>query len=423
MRLVVFDLNATHRYIDIPNDKVTFATLLRQVAPEVDGDHTVTLLFSYRWCASQRVWKKYQVHDDADAQFVLEGDGISRADEGIVAALDKTCASHATGFISLGGPPTSGKGSIRMSQCHETNVSRPPALVPEDEAKAYPYPPSSAPSIDLSLLLGAPTSPELNSDVVSYLQEAILQGHCYVDLPPELYHTMKKSHVLSQRLFDASPTQGKSCMSMDPDDRVWGWHVMGWKRKEIFKLRDVPDAAANWPRDSAVPALDEFRVVIHAFRTVGIAVTKAMFRYLDVTAPPQFFSEDPHPTRDDYSASFYESFRYAAFPDLAPQIAVPCETHNDVGVVTVSLRAEGCRGLQVFSYREGVWVDAEAPMDAAPHRIVIFFGDFMDYITRGKCMMSPHRVVMDPSATAPRLSTIYEVLPHPQSVVPRVKDP
>eukprot|EP00760_Papus_ankaliazontas_P020696 PhM_4_TR18488/c2_g1_i1/m.65360 len=144
------------------------------------------------------------------------------------------------------------------------------------------------------------------------------------------------------------------------------------------------------------------------------------------------------PFFDDSTAPFYECFRYGRFPDVPAAAAETCEAHNDVGCITISLASTLGKGLEVYDMVDGVWLDAEAPMMTNNNnnnnntlRMIVFFGDFMEYMTRGKVMCTPHRVVVPPPSFSSsfsddddddeaRYSTIYEVIPHPNAVVPIV---
>jgi hypothetical protein len=263
-------------------------------------------------------------------------------------------------------------------------------------------------------------------------------GHFYVELPAERFAQVRRCNDVAEDFFTNVPYRdGKWLMPMNPDDRTWGWHCMHNKQKEILKLRDVPSMRRDWP-EALVP-FAPFGDCIDALRSAAEEICTALVAGAGVD--PVVFQDaisrtnPSRPTvhlRDEFAASFYESFRYAPFPASKAGghgFYVPCEMHQDVGIVTVSMRAKGPRGLQLLCPSSKLWVDAEGPMDGQQPRVVVFAGDSLAHVSRGRIRPTQHRVVLpttqrrgddDPVRCASRYSTIYEVLIHPQAVVPQV---
>jgi isopenicillin N synthase-like dioxygenase len=269
-------------------------------------------------------------------------------------------------------------------------------------------------------------------------------GHFFVDVPIgegfSSFAAIARCNDVAAQFFDTVPYRnGKWRMPMDPDDRTWGWHCMHDKQKEILKLRDVPSMHGSWPGD-AVPWAP-FEECMTALRAAGELISTSVVTALGVD--PDVFrqaisrgSSSSIERRDEFTASFYELFRYAPCPASKAggrQLYMPCEAHQDVGIITVSLRARGPRGLELLCPKTRKWVAAE-PMGSPPVaneqspevvRLVVFAGDGMAYVSRGIVKPSLHRVVLpthadnDPNPPPSRYSTIYEVLAHPQAVVPR----
>ena len=285
--------------------------------------------------------------------------------------------------------------------------------------------PSGAPVFTLSL---AEQDLVMQKAMTTAIEE---HGHFYVELSPSQFEKICKAQTVAEEFFTMCCCRGaKWRMPMDPDERTWGWHCMHGKHKEILKLRDVPTMHAHWPHDAV--AFAPFAECMEAVRGVAEDICTALVTGLGVD-PTAFRASisraSPIDPRDEFTASFYECFRYASFPThLAggKPFYVPCEMHQDVGIITMSMRSRGPRGLQVMHPTTSRWIDAEAPMDNNRPLVVVFSGDSMSYISRGKLKPTSHRVVLpchghDQSGGGTnRYSTIYEVLPHPKAVVPQV---
>jgi len=151
---------------------------------------------------------------------------------------------------------------------------------------------------------------------------------------------------------------------------------------------------------------------------------------------------------DEFAAPFFEAFRYgsgyrgwhadAVVGSAAAPVtcAVPSEAHKDIGLITVTpipaltgTHQSGHiphSGLQFADAADpSRWFDVELIKNMQPDTttlVAVCAGEMMEYASRGTVPAPAHRVVVAHGA-APRYSCMYEVLPHPASVVPRVPPP
>ena len=347
-----------------------------------------------------------------------------------------------------------------------------------------PVPPTAAPTAAPTVAATAAPTPEEWANIVTMAEleaPATLArfkryGFLIVAVPRrDNGERLLQALECAREIFEEVPFRGaagKRAAAMDPDERVWGWHAMPQKCKEILKLRDVPSLLAKWPAapPSAPRPAHEVRLnaprlpaanavlatCVAPFRDVGNDIAVRLLRGLgipeEVSVPALAGPAGPMASADEFAAPFFEAFRYgsgyrgwheeAAVGSAAVPLTcgVPCEAHKDIGLITVTpipaLTGDGkpCEvspsGVQFSDPQNpSVWFDVEKVTTAACRKlpepvalVVVFAGEMMDYASRGTVPAPEHRVVVAHGA-APRYSCIYEVLPHPASVVPRIPPP
>ena len=234
-----------------------------------------------------------------------------------------------------------------------------------------------------------------------------------------------------QRYFGA-PIAEKRANPMSPDDRTWGWHHMTHQGKEILKVRDVASFERDWKvggGDDALTARDLLSEYYAPMHKCGLEIAKQLLLGAGFTANE--FEEAfvagqrrrPSEGEEPYS-SFFEAFRYSGTP-LSHTFHhsdgagfTPCESHFDIGCITLTTASSIAQGMQIK--HEGQWIDAEKTLvDAGAGHVLVFAGELMDYMTHSTIPKVEHRVIMA-AGSLPRHSSIFEVLPLPWAVVPRL---
>ena len=313
-----------------------------------------------------------------------------------------------------------------------------------------------------------------NLDTPAVLARFKRYGFLMVAVPDE---RLTRAMDFARDIFEKVPVRGaagKRAAAMGPDERVWGWHAMAPKCTEVLKLRAVPTFSAKWPavptaapqrraretEDDAAPtvrwlppARQLLASCVMPFRDVGNDVAVRLMRGLgvaeSVTKTAIAGPAGPMAAADEFAAPFFEAFRYgsgyrgwhgdAVVGSAAAPVtcAVPCEPRKAVGMIGVALIPSltgthrhgivrgGATGLQLSDVTNpSLWYDVERVEHSSPDTtlVAVFAGEMMEYASRGTVPAPAHRVVVAHGA-APRYSCIYEVLPHPASVVPRVPPP
>ena len=191
--------------------------------------------------------------------------------------------------------------------------------------------------------------------------------------------------------------------------------VETWKAKDNFEL-----SASDLLRDFYVP-----------MQTCGLEIARQLLLGIGFTSfefEEAFVARQCRPTAgEEPYTSFFETFRYSSTPlsltfhhfhhsDDAG--FTPCESHFDIGCITLTTASSIGQGMQIK--HEGQWIDIEKTLvDAGANHVLVFAGELMDYMTRSKVPKVEHRVVMA-VGSLPRYSSIFEVLPLPWAVVPRL---
>lgn len=280
---------------------------------------------------------------------------------------------------------------------------------------------------------------EQNVDLGQFFNSAMKHGHFYVDVDCDTYGKLERGHLIAEDIFGLQRDE-KAKLPLDAVLRIWGWKALDFKRKECFKFRDRGDCLLRerWPA-SFPPAVDVksvFDTFYHVAHQIASSLLSTVYgvssEHMDNFLHPGPSQKD---AKNDYAASFLELFRYDTFNDLSPGLAaVPCEAHGDVGMLTISMCSKSDKfsssddkeqqwsesgGLQVYDWSANQWVDAEAPM-RNKNRLIVLFGEHLQWMTRGEFHHTPHRVVLSPQSRQSRISQIFEILPHPESQVPVV---
>ena len=185
-----------------------------------------------------------------------------------------------------------------------------------------------------------------------------------------------------------------------------------WKAKDNFEL-----SASDLLRDFYVP-----------MQTCGLEIARQLLLGIGFTSfefEEAFVARQCRPTAgEEPYTSFFETFRYSSTP-LSHTFHgsrsvgfTPCESHFDIGCITLTTASSIGQGMQIK--HEGQWIDIEKTLvDAGANHVLVFAGELMDYMTRSKVPKVEHRVVMA-VGSLPRYSSIFEVLPLPWAVVPRL---
>lgn len=436
MRLVLLDVTTKQeRYVSVPDSIRTSADLARSLRQSGNGQATLTI-------------SNVESGDVVAVCVLREGPDVARpllkCPRLSVSTAEDVAALREDDTVLLSSPrEAAALPPLRLHPVPPLSTLDPPV----EDGLSHQVAQSSAPVFDLAALT---TDAAVQRASVAAFVEF---GHFFVDIPIsgegyDCFASLARCNDIAAEFFDTVPYRdGKWRMPMDPDDRTWGWHCMHDKQKEIFKLRDVPSMHAHWPSD--VVPWGPFDACMTALRVAGEQIATGVVTALGVD-PALFQAAISRGAavqpRDEFTAPFYETFRYAPCPASKAggrRFFVPCEAHQDVGIITVSMRARGPRGLQLLCPKTHKWVAAEpatpphecpistdsatAEQQSLPPivRLVVFAGDGMSYVSRGSIKPSLHRVVLpthaddDPTPPSSRYSTIYEVLAHPQAVVPQ----
>jgi len=278
----------------------------------------------------------------------------------------------------------------------------------------------------------------------NFVEAARKYGHYFCDFPQDTYqalrlHGMKLAHALSH-------ATERTKFEMEPELRTWGYHALDFKGKQCFKVRYCKDMIDRWTKvksaesgvqpqasNPTVPPLPALSEVLSTYMTaydMTLFAVTPILQWLglsdqamhDLLLPEQQCIEE---NTDAFASSFHEFFHYCPFPEYAesPSVAVPCEEHTDVGLITLTMKSEGgVDGLQVFSWEDG-WVRAEPAMPPESGRCLLLFGEILEHLSSSRFVATPHRVVIPKDATVPRYSQIFEILPHPCSIVPELLPP
>ncbi|KAJ9456331.1 Oxidoreductase [Diplonema papillatum] len=203
--------------------------------------------------------------------------------------------------------------------------------------------------------------------------------------------------------------------------RVWGWKELDWKRKEMLTVRRVAmckNALQQWEKPERVsckevmdvcePALVVARAVLLGMGMADADVT----RILDQDKAPRQGSEQ--------ATSFFEMFKYQHFDfSETGEAAVPAEEHKDVGIVTISSRGSdrtGPAGVRLARIAVGVPrvagnVARAAQLLCCAVRVVLA----EPVERRGAGDTPPRRAPQQHHLPPPRYSSIFEVLPNPDT--------
>lgn len=115
-----------------------------------------------------------------------------------------------------------------------------------------------------------------------------------------------------------------------------------------------------------------------------------------------------------------EMFRYdSPKSDCSGQVFVPCDSHQDVSLLTLIPTARGTAGLEIFDWQEGRFVAVEA--GGSPTDCILFVGDLWHKIVSPEMQPAVHRVVVSVTDDACRLSCPFELLPRPDFVCPQLE--
>eukprot|EP00755_Sulcionema_specki_P009813 Sspe_Gene.44743::Locus_21981_Transcript_1_1_Confidence_1.000_Length_1634::g.44743::m.44743/K08770/UBC; ubiquitin C len=305
----------------------------------------------------------------------------------------------------------------------EESVQRLPAVAAE-------CPTSTAPLYALSLL----SFWVRNRDVVSlrgFVEDVKRRGHFFVELDHIAYADMRRAGLgVAERVFDL-PKDVKERMPLVDGNRVCGWKELEFKRKEMLKVRHVVCCRDRWGALRGSGGAPSWEEVVKAFTALARPATViAQAVLLGAGLPREAVErvlEDPGAMSSaavgsEFAASFHEYFRYDHFDfSETGEVAVPAEEHKDVGLITVSHQSSTGKGLQAYDWEEG-WVCLESRTTAhgQTNCLSVLFGSFMESLTKGDVAVTPHRVVLPNNVRSlpPRISQIFEVLPHPDVPLP-----
>ncbi|KAJ9456330.1 Ubiquitin [Diplonema papillatum] len=286
---------------------------------------------------------------------------------------------------------------------------------------------STAPTYPLSLLQLWVNSSNSRA-LKAFYRDVTSRGHFFVEADHVAFAALEgKRHRLAKKFFRLDAAVKREVQMAD-GLRVWGWKELDWKRKEMLKVRRVAmcnNALQRWEKPTRV-SCKEVMDVYNAMCEPALVVARAVLLGMgmadaDVT---RILDQDKAPRQgSEQATSFFEMFKYHHFDfSETGEAAVPAEEHKDVGIVTVSSRGSTGQGLQAYDWHESQWVclESRVMLHGQHNCFSVLFGSFLQSLSKGVVHATPHRVVLPNNTTSlsPRYSSIFEVLPNPDTNLP-----
>ncbi len=254
---------------------------------------------------------------------------------------------------------------------------------------------------------------EAEKDEVSLLASLQKRGYARVTLSEHQRRSVDEALDAMDAFCNESAESKQRCALSSTHKKQ---PPFGYRRtdlqKQLFVCRPVP---GPWPSAAFEQAV---RNVYRALGDVALALANDLLRQLgwsDATiadllheaVPPSCPLDEEVPFR-----SMAEMFRYESpQSQYGGEVFVPCDSHQDVSLLTLIPTARGCPGLEMWDWQRGRFVAVERGAPATD--CIVFVGDLWHKLVSADMQPAVHRVVVSVQQAEPRLSCPFELLPRP----------